>query len=323
MSEVVHLAATVPVDCGGQRLDQALAQLFPDFSRSRLQQWIKAGEVAVDGKRLRPRDKVLGGEQIVIAGRVEQDETVSAQPLALEIVYEDAALLVLNKPAGLVVHPGAGNPDGTVQNALLHHLSDLAGVPRAGLVHRLDKDTSGLMVVAKTLTAHKSLVEQLSLRTVRREYFALVAGTFTAGGTVTAPIGRHPRDRKRMAVTHGGRPAVTHYRIERRYRAHTLVKASLETGRTHQIRVHLAHIGHPLVGDPVYGGRMLLPKGASEELREGLRGFRRQALHAARLGLEHPVSGEAMAWEAPLPADFEQLLTLMDRECAQEGPGNG
>ncbi|RFA31308.1 23S rRNA pseudouridine(1911/1915/1917) synthase [Alkalilimnicola ehrlichii] len=316
MSDTVQLSAIVPADCAGQRLDQVLAQLFPDFSRSRLQAWIKAGEVEVDGRTLRPRDKVYGGETVVVAGELETNDAVKAQPLALDLVYEDEAILVLHKPAGLIVHPGAGNPDGTVQNALLHHAPELAVVPRAGIVHRLDKDTSGLMVVAKTLAAHKSLVEQLSARTVRRDYLALINGTLTAGGRVEGAIGRHPRDRKRMAVlSHGGRPAITHYRLVERFRAHTLVRASLETGRTHQIRVHMAYIGHSLVGDPVYGGRLLLPKGASELLRETLRGFRRQALHATRLGLVHPETGEPMEWEVQPPRDLQDLLAVMRSEC--------
>lgn len=321
MTDLVRLSATIPPDCAGQRLDQALSLLFPDYSRNRLQAWIKAGEVTLDGKTVRPRDKVFGGEQVVIEGTVAAAPAVAAEALALPIVYEDAELLVIDKPAGLVVHPGAGNPAGTVQNALLHHAPSLAAIPRAGLVHRLDKDTSGLMVVAKTLAAHKSLVEQLSARTVTREYLALAAGGFTAGGTVDAPIGRHRVDRKRMAVVEGGRPAVTHYRIVERFQAHTLLRVTLETGRTHQIRVHMAYIRHPLVGDPVYGGRPILPKGASERLRVALQTFPRQALHAARLGVVHPRSGESMEWEAALPEDFAQLLEIMRSECPEAYSG--
>ncbi len=321
MTDLVRLSATIPPDCAGQRLDQALSLLFPDYSRNRLQAWIKAGEVTLDGKTVRPRDKVFGGEQVVIEGTVAAAPAVAAEALALPIVYEDAELLVIDKPAGLVVHPGAGNPAGTVQNALLHHAPSLAAIPRAGLVHRLDKDTSGLMVVAKTLAAHKSLVEQLSARTVTREYLALAAGGFTAGGTVDAPIGRHRVDRKRMAVVEGGRPAVTHYRIVERFQAHTLLRVALETGRTHQIRVHMAYIRHPLVGDPVYGGRPILPKGASERLRVALQTFPRQALHAARLGVVHPRSGESMEWEAALPEDFAQLLEIMRSECPEAYSG--
>ncbi len=317
MSEV-RLEAVVPDEAGGLRLDQALAMLFPDFSRSRLQQWVRQGGVTVDGKQLRPRDKVLGGEAVVVVGQVEQEGDVEPEAIALDVVYEDAHILVLNKPVGLVVHPGAGNRAGTAQNALLHHAPALAEVPRAGIVHRLDKDTSGLMVVAKTLPAHKRLVEQLQARSVKREYLALVNGCPTAGGTVDAPIGRHPRDRLRMAVVDGGREAVTHYRLEARFSAHTLLRVRLETGRTHQIRVHMAHRGYPLVGDPLYGRKPLLPKGARDELREALQGFRRQALHAARLGLTHPASGEEMHFEAPLPEDMATLLELMRRECPAE-----
>ena len=315
MSETVRRSAIVPPEAAGSRLDQVLAQLFPEFSRSRLQQWIKSGEVSVDGKQLKPKDKLFGGEAIELAGVIEEQEEVQAEPIALDIVFEDDAILVINKPAGLVVHPGTGNQAGTVQNALLHHVPSLAGIPRAGLVHRLDKDTTGLMVIAKTLQSHKLLVEQLQARTVRREYLALVNGTFTAGGKVDAPVGRHPRDRTRMGVTAAGRPAITHYRIAERFQAHTLLRVTLETGRTHQIRVHMAHIGHALVGDPTYGGRMVLPKGSNDAAREALRGFRRQALHATRLGLVHPQTEEEMSWEAPAPADMQALLEVMRREC--------
>jgi len=315
MAQEIRLTGSVPFEYAGIRLDQALAQLFPDYSRSRLQQWIRAGGVVVDGMPLRAKDKVQGGERIDVQGRIDDDPRVIPQAIRLSVVYEDRSLLVLDKPAGLVVHPGAGNRDGTVQNALLNLDPRLAEVPRAGLVHRLDKDTSGLMVVARNVAAHKRLVEQLQARTVTREYLALVAGTFTGGGTVDRPVGRHPRDRKRQAVTEAGRPAVTHYRIEERFRAHTLLRVRLETGRTHQIRVHMAAIGHPLVGDPVYGGRMMLPKGATEPLRRALAGFRRQALHAWRLSLEHPETGERMRWQAPIPPDLGTLLDVMRREC--------
>lgn len=318
MSEAIRHQALVPEQAAGMRLDQVLAQLFPDYSRSKLQQWVREGSVLVDGQSLRPRDKLKGGERIELSAELEQDTAVAAEAIALEIVHEDRAILVLNKPAGLVVHPGAGNRDGTLQNALLHHAPELAALPRAGIVHRLDKDTSGLMVVAKTLKAHKSLVEQLQARTVKREYWALAVGTFTGGGKVDAPIGRHPRDRLRMAVIDGGREAVSHYRVEERFAAHTLLRVSLETGRTHQIRVHMTHIGHPLVGDPVYGGRLRLPRGASERLREALSGFRRQALHAGRLGLIHPEREETLEFEAPLPADFTALLEVLRRESPAE-----
>lgn len=317
MPELIRRSAIVPAESAGSRLDQALAQLFPEFSRSRLQQWVKEGAVLVDGQALRPKDKLVGGEKVVVNAAIEEATDVQPQAIALNILYEDEQILVLDKPAGLVVHPGAGNVEGTVQNALLHHAPALAGVPRGGIVHRLDKDTSGLMVVAKTLQAHTALVAQLQARTVRREYLALVTGTFTAGGRIEAPIGRHPRDRVRMAVVDRGRDAVSHYRIAKRFQAHTLLLVVLETGRTHQIRVHMAHIGHPLVGDPLYGGRLLLPKGGSDAVREGLRGFGRQALHATRLGLSHPLSGEEMSWEAAPPADMSDLLELLERESPE------
>jgi 23S rRNA pseudouridine1911/1915/1917 synthase len=240
---------------------------------------------------------------------------VGPQDIPLDIRYQDDQLLVINKPAGLVVHPAAGNPDGTLQNALLHYDPALASLPRAGIVHRLDKDTSGLMVVARSLAAHKSLVEQLQARSVHREYLALVQGQVTAGGSVDAPVGRHPRDRLRMAVVPSGKPALTHYRVLERFPAHTLLLVRLETGRTHQIRVHMASIHHPLVGDPLYGGRARVPRGASDGLRDALSDFRRQALHARRLELRHPATGEAVAWEAEMPADFAGLLDAL-REAA-------
>ena len=303
------------------RLDQALARLLPQYSRSRLQGWIDTGAVKVDGRQLRGRDKVVGGEKVLIEARVEPDRQVTAEEIPLDVVFKDRALLVINKPAGLVVHPGAGNAAHTLQNALLAFDPKLAVVPRAGIVHRLDKDTSGLLVVARTPEVHTALVAAISAREVDRHYIALCTGVMTAGGTVDEPIGRHRSLRTRMAVRGDGRPAVTHYRVLKRFRAHTLVRAELETGRTHQIRVHLSHIGYPIVGDPEYGGRRRLPAGASPELVAALEGFRRQALHAARLKLEHPVSGKEMAWEAPLPGDMEALLKVMeaDTKAADEG----
>ncbi|MFP3874760.1 MAG: 23S rRNA pseudouridine(1911/1915/1917) synthase RluD [Thiohalophilus sp.] len=309
-----YLSGEVPDSLAGQRLDQALAQLFSQYSRSRLQQWLKQGCVRVDGRQLRGRDKVVGGEQVEIEALHEAQGEWQAEPIALDIVFEDEALIVLNKPAGLVVHPAAGNPEGTMLNALLHHDPDLARVPRAGIVHRLDKQTSGLLVVARTLAAQKQLVEQLQARRFLREYQAVVNGVLTGGGKVDAPIARHPTQRKRMAVVQNGKPAITHYRVEQRFRAHTWLRVTLETGRTHQIRVHMAHIHHPLVGDPTYGGRLRLPKGASAALIETLRGFRRQALHASKLGLQHPLSGEMLQWEQPLPADMAQLIDLLQQD---------
>lgn len=309
MTRTQILHGEIPASCAGMRLDQALAQLFTEYSRSRLSQWLKAGQVRVNGEQMRGRDKVWGGEQVEIEAELEEQIAWQAEAIPLDIEYEDEQLIVINKPAGLVVHPAAGNPAGTLVNALLHHDPDLSTIPRAGIVHRLDKDTSGLLVVAKTLSAQKSLVEQLQTRSLLREYEAVVTGVITAGGSVDAPIGRHPVQRKRMAVTPSGKPAVTHYRVVERFRAHSWIRCRLETGRTHQIRVHMAHIHYPLVGDPDYGGRLRLPRGCSEALADTLRGFRRQALHAGRLGLIHPQSGKKLEWKANLPADMEQLLT--------------
>jgi len=311
----VERRAVVPDEMAGQRLDQALAALFTDFSRSRLQGWIRAGQVRVDGRELRPRDKVDGGEVIVLSAVLEDETRAEPEPIRLAVLYEDEEILVLDKPAGLVVHPGAGNAAGTLVNALLHHRPELRALPRAGLVHRLDKDTTGVMVVACTPKAHADLVRRLEARSVRREYEAVCVGVMTGGGTVDAPIGRHPVDRVRMAIREGGREAVTHYRVIARFRGHTHVLCRLETGRTHQIRVHLASIRHPIVGDPVYGGRLAVPKGASPALIEALRGFKRQALHAARLELVHPGSGDTLQFEAPRPADFEALLAALRQDA--------
>lgn len=310
----VHRSLVVDPALAGSRLDQALAALLPEFSRSRLQQWVEAGEVLVDERTLRCRDKVWGGEAIRIAARLVLDQGCVAQDIALQLVFEDEHLLVIDKPAGLVVHPAAGNPDGTLQNALLHYAPALATVPRAGIVHRLDKDTSGLLVVAKTLLAHKLLVEQLQARSVHREYRALVIGHLVAGGRVDAPIGRHPVHRTKMAVVAGARESVTHYRVLESYPGHTLLSVRLETGRTHQIRVHMAHIHHPLVGDHTYGGRPRPPRVCRPELVVALQQFPRQALHAIGLGLIHPESGVEMHWEIPMAADLDALLGLFRRE---------
>ncbi len=316
MTGMQILHGEIPPSCAGMRLDQALAQLFNEYSRSRLSQWLKAGQVRVNGEQLRGRDKVWGGEQVEIHAELEEQTDWQAEAIPLNIVYEDDQLIVINKPAGLVVHPAAGNPAGTLVNALLYHDSSLSTIPRAGIVHRLDKDTSGLLVVARTLTAQKSLVEQLQARSILREYQAVVSGILTAGGTVDAPIGRHPVQRKRMAVTPNGKPAVTHYRVVERFRAHSWIRCKLETGRTHQIRVHMAHIHHPLIGDPLYGGRLRIPQGCDANLAETLRHFQRQALHAGRLGLLHPGSGKSLEWKASLPTDMELLLAAL-REDAE------
>ena len=309
------LAVVLPVDATGLRLDQALARLLPQHSRASLQHWIREARVQVEGRVPRASDKVRGGERVEIRiPQVPAGDWV-AQAIPLDIVYEDHDLLVINKPAGLVVHPGAGNPEGTMLNALLHHAPELNKLARAGIVHRLDKDTSGLLVVAKSETARLDLIAQLKERSLTREYLALVQGQLVAGGTVDAPIGRHTQTRTRMAVNKGGRPAVSHYRIEKKFRAHTLLRVKLESGRTHQIRVHMAHLKHPLVGDPVYGGRLHLPKGASPALIAALQGFKRQALHAARLGLVHPVSGKSVEWEAPMPEDMRALLKVLEKDA--------
>ncbi|HCF0006076.1 TPA: 23S rRNA pseudouridine(1911/1915/1917) synthase RluD [Pseudomonas aeruginosa] len=317
MSDMIQRAAEVPFELGGQRLDQIAAQLFPEHSRSRLAGWIKDGRLTVDGAVLRPRDIVHSGAQLVLEAEQEAQGEWLAQDIELEIVYEDEHILVIDKPAGLVVHPAAGHQDGTLLNALLYHVPDIANVPRAGIVHRLDKDTTGLMVVVKTLEAHTKLVAQLQARSVSRIYEAIVIGVITSGGTIDAPIGRHGVQRQKMAVVDAGKVAVSHYRVLERFRAHTHTRVKLETGRTHQIRVHMSHIGYPLVGDPVYGGRFRIPPVASQTLVQTLREFPRQALHARFLELDHPATGVRMKWESPLPEDFLWLLSLLrqDREA--------
>lgn len=317
MSDMIQRAAEVPFELGGQRLDQIAAQLFPEHSRSRLAGWIKDGRLTVDGAVLRPRDIVHSGAQLVLEAEQEAQGEWLAQDIELEIVYEDEHILVIDKPAGLVVHPAAGHQDGTLLNALLYHVPDIANVPRAGIVHRLDKDTTGLMVVAKMLEAHTKLVAQLQARSVSRIYEAIVIGVITSGGTIDAPIGRHGVQRQKMAVVDAGKVAVSHYRVLERFRAHTHTRVKLETGRTHQIRVHMSHIGYPLVGDPVYGGRFRIPPVASQTLVQTLREFPRQALHARFLELDHPATGVRMKWESPLPEDFLWLLSLLrqDREA--------
>ena len=311
MPERISQQATVSDDQHGMRLDQAAAELFPDFSRARLQTWIRQGSLLENGEQRRPRDKVSAGAKLSIEAELEEEVGWQAEDIQLDVVYEDADLIVLDKPAGLVVHPAAGHREGTLVNALLHTYPELSHLPRAGVVHRLDKETSGLMVVARSLRAHNDLVAQLQERTVSREYAAVCVGALTGGGTVDAAIGRHPRARKKMAVVAGGKPAITHYRLAERFGHHTLVAVKLETGRTHQIRVHMAHIHHPLVGDPQYGGRPRLPPAAAQPLVDALRGFPRQALHARRLGLEHPEDGRSCAWESELPADMEALLACL------------
>ena len=307
---------TIPDELAGQRLDQALAKLFPQYSRSRLKAWLLKGAIRVDGATPRPRDPVHGGETVALHAEPEVSVTATAEAIPLDIVYEDEALLVINKPAGLVVHPGAGNSRGTLMNGLLHHAPELEELPRAGIVHRIDKDTTGLLVIAKTLISHTALVRQLADREISRHYLAVCNGVLTGGGTINEPLGRHRVDRKRICVREDGKPAVTHYTVLERFAAHTYISVKLDTGRTHQIRVHFAHRRHALVGDPVYGGRLALPKGAGENLIAMLRRFRRQALHAANLELAHPLSEETLSFEAPLPSDFKDLLTVMREDAA-------
>ena len=309
--------AVVPDSAAGPRFDAVLAELFPEFSRSRLSEWIKSGDALLDGETARPRDTLRGGETVQVQVVLETQTHAAPQDIPLNVLYEDDQVLVIDKPAGLVVHPGAGNPDGTLVNALLFRDPNLAAVPRAGVVHRLDKDTSGVMVVARTLQAQTALVEQLSARDVHRQYLAVVVGALVSGGTADAPIDRHPRDRLKMAVRDDGRDAVTHYRLRERFRAHTALECRLETGRTHQIRVHMAHLKSPIVGDPLYGGALKLPKGATDTLVAELRGFKRQALHAETLEFLHPVSGEPVRASAPVPEDLQRLMSALREDSAR------
>lgn len=306
-------SALVPTHMNGMRFDQAASALFPEFSRARLQTWIKDGQLTLAGRVAKPKERLFGGEELLLQAH-EEPEQWRAESIPLNIVYEDQHLLVVNKPAGLVVHPAAGNASGTLLNALLHRHPELAEVPRGGIVHRLDKDTTGLLVVAKTVPARDELVAQLQARTVTREYEAVTIGTMTGGGRVDAPIGRHPKQRTKMAVVATGKPAVTHYRVVARFPAHTHIRVNLETGRTHQIRVHMAHIHFPLLGDKTYAGRFKAPKGADPQLVETLAGFPRQALHAVRLALTHPDTGEPCRWHAPLPEDMVQLLEQLEAQ---------
>lgn len=307
----------VPEELAGLRLDQALARMFPEYSRSRLKEWLVAGAITVDGGSWRPRDAVSGGEVVSLEPQAESEVRAAPEPITLDVVFEDDDILVVNKPAGLVVHPGAGNPGGTLMNGLLHHVPALESVPRAGIIHRIDKDTTGLLLIAKTLPAHTALVRQLADREISRQYLAVCNGVLTGGGRIDQPIGRHPGDRTRMSIQQNGKPAVTHYTVIERFRAFTYIRVRLETGRTHQIRVHFAWRRHALVGDQTYGGRLALPAGATEPLIEALRGFKRQALHATRLAFKHPTSGEAIELEAPPPADFEALLAVMRQDMKQ------
>jgi 23S rRNA pseudouridine1911/1915/1917 synthase len=299
-------------DDAGKRLDVVVAELFPEYSRSRLKIWIEQGQVLINGETAKPKNKVIGDEELQLTVQeIESETACAAENIPLDIIHQDADIIVINKPAGLVVHPAAGHYSGTMQNALLYLDASLAAVPRAGIVHRLDKDTTGLMVVARNLSSHKYLVEQIQQHEVVREYQAVVHGVMTGGGIVDQPIGRHPHDRIKMAVRENGREAITHYRLLERFREHSHVRVQLETGRTHQIRVHMSHLRHPIVGDPVYAGRQRIPSGAQPELIEYLQAFRRQALHAWKLSFIHPQQGEEVSYEAPLPDDMQRLITLL------------
>ena len=316
MTSHISLKAEVTEELSGNRLDQIAAKLFPEYSRARLQSWIREGALLVNSKQLRPRDRLEPGDCLIVEARLEPAESWIAQEMPLDIVFEDEQLLVINKATDVVVHPAAGHSQGTLLNGLLHHNSNQEELPRAGIVHRLDKDTTGLMVVAKTLTAHAHLVNQLQERSVSREYEAVVQGVLTGGGRINRELGRHPVNRKKRAVVESGQEALTHYRVIERFRSHTHVQVNLETGRTHQIRVHMAHLNNPLIGDQLYGGRFKLPAACSKELSDCLRGFKRQALHARKLELEHPESGERMSWSANTPADMVELIEQLRRDGA-------
>jgi 23S rRNA pseudouridine1911/1915/1917 synthase len=309
--EVLNLQ--VPEHLAGKRLDQALAQMFPQYSRSRLKSWILKGQITVDGAVIRPRDAVASGAMVIVAALAEVVIKSTPEPMDLQVAHEDEDLLVIVKPAGLVVHPGAGNHRGTLMNGLLAYSPRLEAIPRAGIVHRLDKDTSGLLLVAKTLKSHTALVRQLADREIARHYLAVCNGVLTGGGKIDLPIGRHPVDRLRMHVSETGKPAVTHYRVLERFAAHTYIRVQLETGRTHQIRVHFADRRNALLGDQTYGGRLALPAGASEDVIELLRRFKRQALHAEKLTFAHPISGDAVAVQSDPPQDFQDVLEVLRR----------
>ena len=305
------LNSEVPNSCCGMRVDKVLAFLFPDYSRTALQKWLKDGLVLVDDEIPSQRDKVQGGEHIELVVPAEQNTDWQPESMALVLLYEDNDLLIVDKPAGLIVHPGAGNPNGTLVNGLLGYDSRLASLPRAGIVHRLDKGTTGVLAVARNEPSRLNLIRQLANRRVRRSYLALVQGVPVSGGSIDEPIGRDQRDRRRMAVSTTGKPAITHYRIEQRFRSHALLRCELETGRTHQIRVHLRHIGYPLLGDPIYGARSRLPPRTKDTVRKALQNMSRQALHAEKLVLEHPSTGQEMEWKAPVPEDMATLCRIL------------
>lgn len=307
------LKIIIPDRMSGSRLDSALSEMLPDYSRSKITAWIKSGDALINDKNFKPKDKSNGTEAVFLTLNQKQNNDWIAEKIPLNIFYEDEDIIVINKQFGLVTHPGAGNWTGTLANALLYYDPALSKLDRAGIVHRLDKNTSGLMVIARNEKSQKYLVEQLQNHSVDREYSAIVYGHMIAGGTVDEPIGRDPKDRVKQAVSTSGKDATTHYRAIDRFKSHTHVKAILETGRTHQIRVHLSYVGHSLIGDPMYGGRVRFPKKASEELKEALLNFKRQALHSKKLTLNHPISGESMSWKAPLPDDMTALLEVLKK----------
>lgn len=315
MTELLMKEAMISSEYHGQRVDVVLAELFPDFSRSQLTRWLKEGAITIDQRPYKPKDKVSGGEhvklEVICASR---NDTIEAEAIPLSVVFEDEHLLIVNKPAGLIVHPGAGNPRHTLVNALLYHAPSLQHLARAGIVHRLDKETTGLLIVAKTLATHTSLVRQMQNREIHRHYLALVHGHIIAGGTIDTFYGRHPRNRLKKAVCTHGRQAITHYSVKKKYQHFTLLDVTLMTGRTHQIRVHMAHINHPVVGDPLYGGQARIPAGLDDELRQTVKRFKRQALHAATLSFIHPHSQENLTFTVPLPEDFQSLLTYLDAD---------
>ena len=306
------LTIIIPERMTGDRLDVALSEMLPDYSRSKITAWIKSGDALINNKAFKPKDKVNGSQMVSLSLNKKQNNDWSAENIALNIVFEDEDIIIINKPFGLVTHPGAGNWNGTLANALLYYDPELSKLDRAGIVHRLDKNTSGLMVIARNEKSQKYLVEQLQSHSVVREYSAIVYGHMISGGSVNDPIGRDPKDRIKQAVSSNGKDATTHYRVIDRFKSHTHVKAILETGRTHQIRVHLSHIGYPLLGDPMYGGRVRFPKKAREILKESLLGFKRQALHSKKLTLNHPSTGELMSWKSPLPDDMLKLLDILN-----------
>ena len=312
--ELKQIQETIPEKCNGFRLDKALATMFDQYSRSAIQHWIRDGLVSLDGKSEGQKTKVREGQSVVINIPEAVATESKAQDIPLDLVYQDEDILIINKPAGLVVHPGTGNPDKTLLNALLYFDPSLAVLPRAGIVHRIDKETTGLLVIGRNELAVKKLVEAIQEKQVRREYLAVISSQIVAGGTIDAPIGRHSRERTKMAVSNRGKPAVTHFRVEEKFRTHTLVRVILETGRTHQIRVHMNWKDHPITGDPVYGKRLHIPPASTEYLIETLRGFKRQALHAETLALHHPRSGELMSWTVPVPPDMQELIEALRKD---------